>query len=135
VKQKRWRIVSSSARYKRQLGRWLVTPGRRGALELRIAPVSSVEELRERERVSGELSVTVRVLWRAWSSFYRPERPGTGVASVGTGAVSVKALVAGMVGRAWAASAGAVVMSVALWCRRVTKKREGSSGGRGGDRR
>jgi hypothetical protein len=30
VKQKRWRIVSSSAWYKRQLGRWPGTPGRRG---------------------------------------------------------------------------------------------------------
>jgi hypothetical protein len=52
--------------------------------------------------------------------FYRWERPGTGVASVGAGAVSVDAPVAGMVEAAWAASAGGGVTLVARWHCRVT---------------
>jgi hypothetical protein len=60
--------------------------------------------------------------------FYRPERPGTGVASVGAGAVSVEAPVAGMVRRAWTASAGVGVTSVARWLGLMTAEIAGSSG-------
>jgi hypothetical protein len=61
-------------------------------------------------------------------SFYRPERPGTGVASVGAGAVSVEAPVAGMIQRAWVASAGVGVTSVVRWRCRVMTDEMGSSG-------
>jgi hypothetical protein len=63
-------------------------------------------------------------------SFYRPERPGMGVASVGAGAVSVEAPMAWMAEAVWAWSAGAVVTLVARWRRRVMKGETGSSGGR-----
>jgi hypothetical protein len=53
----------------------------------------------------------------------------------GAGAVSVEAPVVGMVRRAWAASAGAEVMSLARWRCRVTTDETGSSGTCGHGRR
>jgi hypothetical protein len=47
---------------------------------------------------------------------------------VGAGAVSVEAPVAGMVRRAWAASAGVGGTSMARWRCRVTTDETGSSG-------
>jgi hypothetical protein len=43
-------------------------------------------------------------------SFYRPERPGAGVTSVGAGAVSIDAPVAGMVKAVWVWSEGVLAM-------------------------
>jgi hypothetical protein len=51
----RWRIVSTSTWYKWQLGRWPGMPGRRGALELWLAPASWAKETREIERMSGRV--------------------------------------------------------------------------------
>jgi hypothetical protein len=57
--QKRSRISSSSAWYKRNPERWPESPRSRGAPELRLVPVSSVEDTRERERMSRRLSGVV----------------------------------------------------------------------------
>jgi hypothetical protein len=59
MNQKRWRSFSLSTWYQRKLGRWSGMLGRRGAPELQLAPVSSVEETRERERMSGRLGGAV----------------------------------------------------------------------------
>jgi hypothetical protein len=51
------------------------TPGSRGAPELRLAPASSAEDTREKERMSRRLSGAGQVFWCARRQvFYRRER-------------------------------------------------------------
>jgi hypothetical protein len=137
VKQKRWRIVSSSAWYKRQLGRWPGTPGRRGGRggglrrwrrrrarmvkrETRRGCLGGFYEWCESEGARRGPFIGRRGRARGWP--------------VG-GAVSVEALVDGMVRRAWAASVGVWVTSVARWRCRMTTNETGSSGTCGHGRR